>query len=90
MYHHLKKFNYKYLNSIKILRSNSELLDMYHHPSFLYLLTHNDYKNKILQEEYNKLHEDFKYDSIVFNGLPLPIIFANITFLKYLKFNKSP
>lgn len=60
---------------------------MYHHPESLYVLSKKEHDDKKVQEDYNNLHEDFRYHNITFYGLPTKILLVDPRFIKYLKFN---
>ena len=80
-----------FINTFRTLYSNKKLVEIYtKFPERLYMLSKNEYPNKIVQEDYNKLPKKYKYHYVLFNGLPLSILFVEPSLIKKLKlFNKN-
>lgn len=75
----------KWKNTIQILRNNKNLTEIYKvSPQSLYTLDRNEYPNKQIQEDYNKLPEEYKYHSVMFYGIPFSILFADFSMIKQL------
>lgn len=75
----------KWKNTIQILRNNKNLTEIYKvSPQSLYTLDRNEYPNKQIQEDYNKLPKEYKYHYVMFHGIPFSILFADFSMIKQL------
>ncbi len=78
----------KWINTVQILRNNKALTNIYKvSPSSLYLLDRNEYPNAKIQEDYNKLPKEYKYNSVMWNGIPFSILLADPNMIKLLNLN---
>ncbi len=74
--------------SAMILRNNPTLLHMYNlGAETLYTLDRQQYPNKTVQDDYNKLHRDYKYHVVLDKGAPFSILIADPKFIRHLRFN---
>ncbi len=76
----------QHYKSVMILRKNPELLERYNMaPMSLYTLDCKQSTNMKLQDDYNNLHKDYKYHSILYKDeVPLSILLANPKYIKNL------
>ncbi len=74
------------LNNVKVLRNNKALTEIYRvSPQSLYTLHRNEYPNEKIQEDYNKLTGEYKYASVMWNGIPFSILLVDLSFIKQFK-----
>ena len=75
-----------HFRSIMILRNNPELLEKYElAPMSLYILDTKQSTNIKVQEDYNQLHQDYKYHHILAkDSIPFSILLANPQYIKHL------
>lgn len=74
------------LNNVKVLRNNKALTEIYRvSPQSLYTLHQNKYPNEKIQEDYNKLTGEYKYASVMWNGIPFSILLVDLSFIKEFK-----
>ena len=75
----------KTLHTLRLLKNNPKLLDMYTNPfniNRLYELSKKNYHDKHIQQIYNQLDEKYKYHSIVFYGYPYTLFIVKPSLIK--------
>ena len=78
----------QHYRSAMILRNNPALLDIYNlGTGSLYTLDRQQYPNQKMQDDYNKLHRDYKYPAVLNKGAPLSILIADPKYIRHLRFN---
>jgi hypothetical protein len=80
----------QHIQSAMILRNNPNLLYLYNQgPMYLYTLHTQQYPNQQVQDDYNKLHPDYKYNRTLDNGMPFSILLADPKYIRHLQINAS-